>query len=86
MTYTDHSAQRRFKLNTPIVYMVAKNTQCECGQPFQKSPHFGPFTLKRNPRVFKLKQGLQLLESLPFSSVENVSVNDRRNRSKSYAF
>ncbi len=86
MTYTDHSAQRRFKLNTPIVYMVAKDTQRECGQPFQKSPHFGPFTLKCNPRVFKLKQGLQLLESLLFSSVENVSVNDRRNRSKSYAF
>ncbi len=38
-----------------IVYTV------ECGQPchcFQKSA-FCPFTLKHNPGVFKLKQGLQ---------------------------
>ncbi len=60
-----------------IVYTVVKDTQSECGQP----RHFGPFTLKRNPEVFKLKRGLQR-----FQKCVNDSVNNRRNRSKSYAF
>ncbi len=49
-----------------------------------KSLRFGPFTLKRNPGVFKLKRGLQRFQKSQFSTWS--SVNDRCNRSKSYAF
>ncbi len=38
---------------------------------FRKSP-FGPFTLKCNPRVFKLIRGLQCFQKSPFSRVENA--------------
>ncbi len=38
-----------------------------------KSLHFGLFTLKGNPGVFKLKQGLQRFRKSPFSRVENKS-------------
>ncbi len=57
-----------------IVYMAVKDTQIECGQPrhrFQKSP-FGPFTLKRNPGVFKLKQGPQRFQKFPFSTSKTL--------------
>ncbi len=39
-----------------------------------KSLRFVPFTLKRNPGVFKLKQGLQHFQKSPFSRVENTGV------------
>ncbi len=35
-----------------------------------KSLRFGPFTLKRNPGVFKLKQGLQRFQKFPFSKLK----------------
>ncbi len=49
-----------------------------------KSLRFGPFTLKCNPGVFKLKRGLQCFQKS--LRKRRSSVNDRRNRSKSYAF
>ncbi len=33
-----------------------------------KSLRFGPFTLKRNPRVFKLKRGLQRFQKSPLNA------------------
>ncbi len=53
-----------------IAYTVVKDMQSECGQPCHraKSLRFGPFTLKRNPRVFKLKRGLQRFQKSPFST------------------
>ncbi len=33
-----------------------------------KSLRFAPFTLKRNPGVFKLKRGLQRFQKSPFST------------------
>ncbi len=59
-----------------IVYTVIKDTQCECGQPrhcFQIL-RFGPFTLKRNPRVFKLKRGLQHFQKCPFLTSKTPGV------------
>ncbi len=60
-----------------IVYTVVKDTQSECGQPchrFQKNLSFGPFTLKDNPGVFKLKRGLRRFRKSQFSRVENTGV------------
>ncbi len=53
-----------------IVYTVIKDTQSECGQPrhHHKSLLFGPFTLKRNSGVFKLKRGLQHFQKSLFST------------------
>ncbi len=52
-----------------------------------KSLRFGSLTLKRNPRFFKLKRGLQRFKRLCFRPRKRRgSVNDRHNRSKSYAF
>ncbi len=31
---------------------------------------FGPFTLKRNPGIFKLKRGLQRFQKSPFSTLK----------------
>ncbi len=47
--------------NEHDVYMVVKDTQWECEQPSYnlKKSQFWSFTLKRNPGVFELKQGLQ---------------------------
>ncbi len=39
-----------------------------------KSLRFGPFTLKRNPGVFKVKRGLQRFRKSLFSRVENAGV------------
>ncbi len=39
-----------------------------------KSLSFGPFTLKRNPGVFKVKQDLQRFQKSPFSRVANARV------------
>ncbi len=39
-----------------------------------KSLSFGPFTLKCNPGVFKLKWGLQRFRSLRFQRVKNARV------------
>ncbi len=59
-----------------IVYTVVKDTQRECGRPhiIFKSLRFGPFTLKRNPGVFKVKRGLQRFRKSLFSRVENAGV------------
>ncbi len=35
---------------------------------FTQSLRFGPFTLKRNPGVFKLQQGLQHFQKSQFSN------------------
>ncbi len=35
-----------------------------------KSLRFGPFTLKHNPGVFKLKRGLQHFQKSPFSTLK----------------
>ncbi len=48
---------------------------------------FGPFTLKHNPGVLKLKRVCSAFKSLCFRPRKRwSSVNDRRNRSKSSAF
>ncbi len=39
-----------------------------------KSLRFGPFTLKRNPRVFKLKRGLQRFSKVSVFDLENAAV------------
>ncbi len=43
-----------------IVYTVVK----------EKVSVFGPFTLKLNPVVFKLKRGLQRFQKSPFSTLK----------------
>ncbi len=39
-----------------------------------KSLRFGPFTLKRNPGVFKLKRGLQHFSKVSSFDLENAGV------------
>ncbi len=73
-----------------IVYTVIKDTQRECGQPrhrFQKSPFWSVYT-ETQPRSFQTKTGsVAFFKSLSFQPRKHrSSVNDRRNRSKSYAF
>ncbi len=73
-----------------IVYTVVKDTQRECGQSchhFQKCP-FGPLHCNASPEFSKLKWGMQRFRKSLFSKGQKrrSSVNDRRNRSKSYAF
>ncbi len=66
-----------------------KDTQRECGQPrhrFQKSPFWYVYT-ETQPLSFHTKTGSAVFKSLGFRPRKHrSSVNDRRNRSKSYAF
>ncbi len=53
-----------------IVYAVVKDGSVNVGSHaiIFKSLHFGPFTLKCNPGVFKLKWGLQRFQKSLFST------------------
>ncbi len=59
-----------------IVYTAVKDTQSEFGQPRHvfKSLHFGPFILKRNPGVFKLKRGGAAFSKVSIADLENAGV------------
>ncbi len=73
-----------------IVYTVIKDTQSKNVGSHAivfKRLCFYPFTLKHNPRVYKLKRGLQRFQKSIFEGGKRWnSVKDRYNRSKSYAF
>ncbi len=72
-----------------FVYTVVKDTHRECGQPrhrFHKSPFCSVYT-ETQPRSFQTKTGSAAFSSLSFRPRKRwSSVNDRCNRSKSYAF
>ncbi len=55
--------------------MVVKDTQNVGSHALTfNSLRFDPFTLKRNPGVFKLKRGLQHFRKSQFSMAENAEV------------
>ncbi len=54
-----------------IDYTVVKDTQSVGSHAIVfKSLRFGPFTLKRNPGVFKLNRGLQRFQKSQFSTLK----------------
>ncbi len=59
-----------------IVYMVVKDTLCECGQPrhhFQKSPFWSIYT-ETQPRSFQTKTESAVFSEVSVFDLENAGV------------
>ncbi len=62
--------------NDVIVYTSSRIRRANVGSHpiIFKNIRFGPFTVKRYPRVFKLKRSLRCFQKSPFLRVENVGI------------